>query len=463
MIRTAQVKRSFFYAIPFALLASMSAHATNGYFTIGYGPSSRGVAGAVTALPQDAMIAATNPAGMSEVGERIDFSVNLFSPIREATTNFGFFGPGSGFQQTQESDNDYFILPNFGYTKKINDQLTAGITIYANGGLNSEYQPDPNTGGFNLFGGTSQLGVDLKQLIFAPTLAYKPNKNHSFGASLLIAYQSFKALGLQNFCSLKGDGSCDPTNPATIGTEAANDGLTNQGTDTSWGAGLRLGWVGKVSDNVTLGAAYSTKVYMNEFDKYDRLFAEDGDFDIPANWSLGIAVKATPKLTITADVQHIDYDGVDSISNNGPSINGGGAAQNFINPFAEGQGFLGANNGLGFGWDSITVLKLGAVYEYDNEWTWRFGLSHGDGPIDDDQLAFNVLATAVVETHATVGFRHRPAGATDHEWNVAYMHAFNNDVRGPFPTPFGGTPGAGTQTRLEMYQHAFEVGYSWKF
>ena len=51
-----------------ATLAPLSAQATNGYFSIGYGAKARGLAGAVTALPQDSMAAAVNPAGIAFVG-----------------------------------------------------------------------------------------------------------------------------------------------------------------------------------------------------------------------------------------------------------------------------------------------------------------------------------------------------------------------------------------------------------
>jgi len=308
----------------------------------------------------------------------------------------------------------------------------------------------------NIGFGSATLGVDLAQLIFAPTIAYKVNDKHTVGASLLVGYQQFKAFGLQGFCGLKGDGSCNPMTGAGVGSDAANAGLTNQGYDSAWGLGLRVGWQGKLSDNITMGAAYSTKIYMDEFDDYDFLFAEDGDFDIPANWSVGIAAKITPKTTMSVDVQHIAYSDVKSISNSGPSVAGD-------NPFAGGQGFLGTDNGLGFGWDDMTIVKLGFTYEHNDQFTYRFGLSHGDQPIDGDQTAFNVLAPAVIETHATAGFTWRPSGKDDQEITFTYMHAFNNEVDGDFPAAFIG-PGAPTgETTLEMYQHAFDFTYAWKF
>ena len=57
---------------------------------------------------------------------------------------------------------------------------------------------------------------------------------------------------------------------------------------------------------------------MTEFDKYDELFAEDGDFDTPANFTVGLTYKPIPSLNLSFDFQRIYYEGVKSISNAGP-------------------------------------------------------------------------------------------------------------------------------------------------
>ena len=436
-----------------ALLVPATASATNGYFSLAYGAKSRGIAGAATALSQDTYAAAVNPAGMAKAVGKNDVGVMIFSPIREGET-----GASGGGQIRSESGSDGFIIPSGGFVRQLNDKMTWGMSIYANGGLNTNYDHDvtvqtmagPTQG--NLFGFPNEaLGVDLAQLIFAPTITYALNKDHTIGASLLVGYQQFKAYGLQGFCGLKQDGTCNPMTGAGVGSDAANNGLTNQGYDSAWGVGLRVGWQGNISNNVTMGAAYSSKIYMGEFDKYDQLFAEDGDFDIPANWSIGIAGKVTPKTTVSADVQFIEYSDVRSIANHGPTTTG-------TNVFAEGQGALGASNGLGFGWDDVTVFKIGAVYEHNDQFTYRFGYSHAEQPIGDDELAFNILAPAVIEDHLTAGFTYRPSGKDDQEVTFTFMHAIEASESGAFPTAFGGG-----RTNLQMYQNAFDFQYTWKF
>ena len=434
-----------------ALLAPATASATAGYFSIAYGAKSRGIAGASTALSQDTYAAAVNPAGMAKAVGTNDVGVLVFSPVREASTPSG----------TSQSQSEGFIIPSGGFVRQLNDKMTWGMSIYANGGLNTFYDDtlpaNPSSGGntVSLYGYPAPLGVDLAQLIFAPTITYKINKNHTVGASLLIGYQQFKAFGLQGFCGLKGDSTCNTATGVGVGSAAANKGLTNQGYDSAWGVGLRVGWQGQVSDNVTVGAAYSSKVYMNEFDKYDKLFAEDGDFDIPANWSIGIAGKVSPKVTVSADLQRILYSDVKAISNTGPTIN------NASNPFADGQGFLGANDGLGFGWDDVTVFKIGAVYEHNANFTYRFGYSYNSEAFDDDELAFNVLAPATIRQHVTAGFTYRPNGKDNQQITFTFMHALNASQTGGYPAAFnGGTVG---RTQLEMYQNAFDFQYTWTY
>ena len=67
---TKHLKRTLFVAL---LLASGVASATDGYFQPGYSVQSVGMGGVGIALPLDALAAASNPAGMALIGNRLDF------------------------------------------------------------------------------------------------------------------------------------------------------------------------------------------------------------------------------------------------------------------------------------------------------------------------------------------------------------------------------------------------------
>jgi long-chain fatty acid transport protein len=182
---------------------------------------------------------------------------------------------------------------------------------------------------------------------------------------------------------------------------------------------------------------------MSELDDYEGLFAEQGDFDIPATWTLGLAIKAAEGLTFLADLQRIYYNDVDSIAN--PLL-----------PNIQ-KTRLGNDRGAGFGWDDITILKLGVQWQSSKDWIWRAGYSIGEQPISQSDVLFNILAPATIEDHATFGLTKK--FGDNHELKFALMHAFTNSVSGPNPLE---APGQQT-IKLTMHQWEFSVGYAWKF
>jgi long-chain fatty acid transport protein len=424
------------------MFAAPSAFATNGYFSHGHGMKSKGMGGADTAMAHDAYGGAGNPASMVWVGNRIDFGVDLFSP-RRSVSRQGETGFGGLYNGTADSDSNYFLIPEFGYNKMINPNLSLGVTVYGHGGMNTDFNStlpgpsfSPACGGAraNMLLGCGRLGVDMMQLVVAPTAAYKVTPNHSLGISPLFAYQRFKVDGLQAF----------------QGVSSSPGNLTNQGYDSSTGWGVRVGWMGKVSDTVSLGAAYSTKMKMGNFDKYKGLFAEQGGFDIPENYNVGIAVQASPKTLVAFDVQRINYSKIPSIAN--------GVLNSLSAPPACP---LGSACGSGFRWQDQTVFKLGAEYAYSNALTLRGGFNYGKSPIGNtaNDISFNIIAPGVVEKHLTLGLTYKTTSGG--ELTLAYMHAFSNTVTGPSAiTTFAGG-NFGTES-LKMYQDSFGIAYGWK-
>jgi long-chain fatty acid transport protein len=404
-----------------ALVAATNAQATDGYFAHGYGVKSQGMGGVGIALPQDAIAAAANPAGMGLIGDRVDFGVTWFRPQREAEL-VNTAGGSKAFDDTYDAnDTENFIIPEFGYNRVITPEVTFGVSVYGNGGMNTDYKKT-----IPLFG-TSPQRMDLAQLFIAPTATWKITPSNTIGVAVNLAYQRFEIKGLQNFQAA----STSPNN------------LTNKGYDNSYGAGLHLGWVGQVNDAVTLGATYQSKTYMSKFDKYKGLFAENGDFDIPETYGAGIAIKATPALTVAADIQRINYSDVDSVGN---SIN---------NLFAGNQ--LGTNKGPGFAWKDVTAIKIGTSYAWNESLTIRAGYNHSSQPIRKSETLFNILAPGVVQDHITFGATYVLPNKS--ELSFAYMHAFEENVRGSgsIPSSFGRG-----EANLKMYEDSLGIAYGWQ-
>ena len=422
-----------------AALVPLAAHATDGYFPHGHGMKAKGMGGAAMAMTGDALAGADNPAAMVFVGNRIDAGIDWFRPERSAKREGSAgFGLGSVDGSADGNERQNFFVPEFGYNKMLSPDLSLGISVVGHGGMNTDY-PDgvipagrcgPGAPASNLLCGNGNLGVDLAQLVFAPTLAYKLSPAHSIGVAPLIGYQRFKAYGLQPFAAI----SSDPAN------------LTNRGYDDSWGLGVRVGYFGHLTPALAVGAAYATKIDMEEFDKYRGLFAERGDFDIPENYGFGIAFNATPKLMIAADYVRINYSDVASVGN--PSnVPGVGAAA------------LGASgSSIGFGWDDVNVIKLGIEYHWDSRLTLRTGYNHTDNPIQARDVTFNILAPGVVQDHVTAGFTYTLQGGS--EITMAYMHAFEKSVSGPANNP--NFPVGGTET-ITLSEDSLGIAWGRKF
>ena len=426
------VKSLLSASIAAAFALPMAAHATNGYFLPGYGAAATGMGGAGVAFAQDSISAATNPAGIVDVGSRADLGFGIFNPVRSAAVGTAAGANFAAFNGYSDSSNRFYMMPSAGMTMAWDDKLTFGIALVGNGGMNTTYKPNF----YQLGSSTATIGVDLMQMLVPITAAYKVDEHNAIGASVVLGAQRFAARGLQAF--------------GIVTSDAAH--LTNNGHDFAQGAGVRVGWRGKyLDDRVTLGATYASKIYMSKFGRYRGLFAQGGSFDVPANYALGIAVKVTPATTIAFDVERILYSGVASVHNTGP---GTGFGTTGVPALSNPSTRLGLDNGMGFGWTDQTVYKLGVNYKYNQAWTLRAGYNYGASPIPGDQLAFNVLAPATVERHYTVGFTY--SLDKSNELTFAYLHAASNTQSACHLAMI-------TCAVIKMHQNDLELAYSWKF
>ncbi len=387
-------------AIAAVLSIPQVAHATDGYFVNGMGAKAKGAGGVAIAMAEDAVAIAANPAAAVELGNRFDIGFEVFVPKRgaEVSKSAAFDGEWSG------NGANPFILPELAYVRQLNDTFAAGIVINGNGGMNTKYERNP----FGPDAGFGPAGVNLRQIFITPTLAARLGEGHSIGVSPILMLQSFSMTGIQPFTQFPG-------------LSAAPTKMTNQGDDWSTGAGLRVGYLGQLGPAVKFGAFYQTKVWAKPFESYAGLFANGGDFDVPASWGGGISVKATDKLTLGADYKRIEYSGVASVGN----------------PLAFDLPF-GADGGPGFGWQDIDVVKFGAVYQANDKLTLRVGYGRSDNPVPGSQAFLNLLAPGVVTDHFTAGATVKLNSKLELSGYV--MHAPRNDVRGigAIPADFGG-------------------------
>lgn len=371
-----------------ALALFSSAHATNGPMPHGYGIKAMGMGGASIALPQDALAAANNPAGMAFVGNRLDLGLSVV--IVDPKSSFG----GTEFN----GDGVKAVpVPELGYNRVIDDHQSIGVSVYGNG-VSTVYDTP-------LLGGHDKDSAKLTQIIASPTYAIKLAPGYALGFSADFAYQRFKVDGV----------------PDALGVESP-------GADSSTGVGFKMGWSGQVSEQVTLGAMYSSRISMGKLKKYSNLLAHRGEFDIPERYGIGVAWRPTESIVMAADVMRINWGDLDSLAN----------ALTASEP--------------GFGWRSQTVTRAGVSWQTTPALTLRSGVSHGQQIVSRENATLDYLAPVTPQDHFTLGGTY--ALSKDTEISVMYARAFGSEVRGSGPS---------SGVNVDMSQHWVGAAMAFKW
>ncbi len=378
-----------------SIAASPAALATNGYQLTGIGAYQKSLGGAVTAKPGSAMTAITNPAGMARIGNRADFSLEMFMPDRYVD-----FTATGGEKNDSKSEN--YGVPALGWTAPIEEgsDVYFGGGIYGTSGMGTDYpetQFSAAGGGFPAMYFEGYSTIQFWQM--APTVAWKHDDKLTLGVSLNIDYQSV-AFKQAYRADIDGNGSGD-----------ANQVMTSfdlSRTAQAFGLGITLGALYDVDDKLTVGASYKSK---QNFSDMDYQLAEGAildftgqmsiqgcdvpggkvcpsgtysmDLDFPAMYAVGAAYQLNDKLTLSVDLKLIEWSStLDKLMVKGPN---------------------GERITLPAGWDDQTIFALGAEYMVNEKFVLRAGYNHADMPFDEAYTDSNYILPAVTQSHIAFG------------------------------------------------------------
>lgn len=369
-----------------AALAVIAPHAaaTNGDHMVGLSAIQNGMAGAVVAAPQEATTVLVNPAGMAELNiqdVRFDLGVGFFNPPRQI----------NGY----DSNSDLYMMPTGAVAFRVNENLTLGMGLGGISGMGVDFPDTMATAG-------NQSLVTTKQFFkVAPGFAYRVNDKLSLGATLNLNYQS---LALSGF------------SPA---------GRFDLPQNQVFGWGVTAGLIWKINPALQLGAAWSSKQNMGEFE-WNTPTTTPGtggkitlDMDAPQTFTLGLAWKPMPGLLIEGDIKRINYsDVLGTVA------------------FGRPAGYVGGvPAAMPFGWSNQTIYALGIQKDIGDKTQVRAGLNYGKSPIGPEDVNANLGSLAVVEKHLSLGvsrkFSNKVMGS------LSYVHAFENSVKSnaaPFNT-----------------------------
>lgn len=447
-----------------SLLTVHALASTNGDTLIGVGPISRSLGGVGVAAPQEAITAVSaNPASLSFAPWSSD-AVSpqlLAAPTGKAPLGAGKSPTGKGPAIVQSSqhysdsisisssiflphvssevngisadgDEKTYIIPAIAWTHRFNEEWGIGLAAYGSAGLGVDYRDTAidNDRGYN-FSGTaagpfaplaSGTFTELQFLKIVPAVAYRFSPQWSLGIS---GHVDYAKLDLGN------------------------------SSETDWGLGFQPGITFHPTDNISLGATYTSaqKVSFDgvvDFNGDRRL--DDLTLETPQQVAVGAAVNLFNKrLLLETNVKWLDYSD------------------------AEGYG--------DFGWKDIWSVGVGAQYQVvPGKLALRAGYNFGTNPVKLTsgfngaytpgnttsvqgkavpryyyETFRNVGLPAVVEHHVTVGFGYQITPQLS--LNVGYTHAFENSVT----TSGSNVAGRSTKIKSSLSEDSIEVGLGYNF
>jgi long-chain fatty acid transport protein len=419
------MKRNFKIGVMVGLVVIWAslALATNGDNLIGVGPASRAMGGVGIAAPQDAISAVfSNPAAMCFgpycPGSEFNFAGTLFTPKVDAKVTLG------GSTIKADSASNIYAIPAIGLSTPITKTLPLwrfGLAAYGVSGLGVDYRNTnldqsqyANFGGYPLVAGQyTQLSI----MKFAPSIAFEPNSQLSFG---LAAHMDYAMLDL------------------------------GSGTSAGYGFGAQLGLIYKPMDRLSLGATYVTpqKVKHERVSDFDGNGTKD-DFELesPQQAGLGVAFDILPgKLLVELDGKWINW--------------------------ANAAGYKD------FDWEDQWVLGFGLQYKATDKLVLRAGYNYANNPVKNHngfvgtnptQVQGKYMPAYYYETFRIIGF---PAITKSHiTFGIGYEFSNRFSAHIGYTYGFGesisenGTAVNGQPVRLEsnLTEMSYEFGLTWRF
>lgn len=278
------------------VLAASQAFAS-GYGVFTQGASGLGQANAVVAHPTGPSSLYFNPALLNDVpGRQVEFGITGIYADRSIHLDQG---------GREDSEGGWNFPSTFYYTRQISDQLTAGIGMFFPFGLSSEW--DGAYAGRYI--GTQ---AELFSTNLNPAVSLRVNDRLSLAAGVDIVYLD---------ATIKRNIHQD----ALFGGFGLFNDIEQKFTGDGWGFGYNLGALYKVSDKVTIGAAYRSHIDVNvdgdaKFSGVDPLLTSliqdtggDADIRLPQQFSAGVAVKPVEKLVVEVGVRWEDWNSTDEL------------------------------------------------------------------------------------------------------------------------------------------------------
>lgn len=391
------MKRIFIAAL--AAIAVFSAKA-EGYQVNTFSARQIGMGQTGVALDLGAESQIFNPGALAFSDNLVNVSGSFTAIKSTATCDFG----GTRYETSNKVSTPMNVAAAF----RIYDGLHAGVVFYTPYGSSIDW-------GKSWPGAVLNQSVDLKVFTLQPTVSWRPLKNLSVGAGLMISWGSVnlnkalvssssmdKLIDLMNFSATAQGMGAPYTKYGDVPPASVN--LTGK---AQLALGYNIGVMWKPTDRLSLGLSFRSKMemqvskgdaqvtYANEQarvvlgEKLDNINYANFEASMPCPYILtfGAAYKFTPKLTVAFDAQ----------------FNGWKAYRKLDIEFAEAPVF---NQNLPKNYSNAWTWHLGAEYNLTKRFDVRAGLMIDCSPCNKD--FYNPETPGMTKIEPSVGFTFRP-------------------------------------------------------
>jgi long-chain fatty acid transport protein len=379
------------------------------------------------AVAEDASTIFFNPAGMSYLpdnqlvlgghavitsAEFTDYGSKTISPTGTPTALKGGNGgdPGS-----------IGLIPNFYFTKAINDKWRAGIGVNSPYGLKTEYDA-------GWHGRYQAMKSELITANINPSLAFKVNGRLSLGGGINISYAE------TNLSSAVDSGTIcyGSLNPAVcsgklgLTPQNADSAITMTGSD--WGWGYNLGGIFQVTDALRLGVAYRSgmRFSLNGNANFSEVPAAlsailtpskiTAALNLPDTVATSLAYQLNTQWQLLADVTWTNWETFKQLQ------------------VVRANGSILYNQAEN--WQSSLRYSVGASYQYSDKLKLRYGFALDETPVTS---TFRTARTPDSNRFwLSAGLSYQLS--TSNHVDVGYTHIFMNDAtinQGAVGTPTG--------------------------
>ena len=405
-------------ALCIVLLATAAIGA--GIYSGASGPVSRGMGGASTAAPIDAIGALYwNPATISGLPTtELSVGLDIVLPFHEISSSVG---PFSG---TTEGESGVTPIPTIGWVYHLPDSpITIGLGIHGVAGVKTNLRADPNNPVLAPQPiGLGRITTEANFLQIVPVISYALRDNLSVAASPVV---TLGQILLEPFVF-------DP--PNADGTYPSGRSSRNH-----WGGGAQAGIYYIHNRCWHLGASIKSPAWMEEF----RLFSNDelglsrvlrAKVDLPMIVSTGISYSGLEDWLFALDLRYFDYKNADGL----------GSRARF-----DAMGEL-----RGVDWSSVFALAVGAQRRINDALYVRLGYTYNQNPIKNSETFYNLASPLHMEHTVGVGASCMLCPAVG--LNLSYSYWLPSKRSSAIPSPAGPIPGSRVSSELDV--HFFSMG-----